>query len=104
MRFGRDLEPRIYALLNDRVLGLEMTHGMSLNISLKFVIWFYDTDQNILVVINELTKYLTESCSLQFYEHFYLKYFPKYAFVRKISAKRPDFGYAMGMKGNEEGI
>ena len=69
---------------NDSKEFYEVRH---LYISLTIFVWSFDTFENNLEVKHKFTKYLKESCGLEFNQHFSFKYFPKIPFVNEISPK-----------------
>ena len=66
-----------------------LTHSC-LKISLTSVVWTFDDFKNNLGITHKFTKYLKEGCVLDFDQHFSLKYFLKFVFVKEILLKSSD--------------
>ena len=71
----------------DCTRGLTTLTHSSLEISLTFVVWTYDTFENIFGMKQQFEKYLKESWRKSSDEQFSFKYFHYTAFVREISPK-----------------
>ena len=64
-----------------------LTHSC-LEVYLTSVVCIYDSFQINLRINHKFTKNLMGYCELDFDQHFSCKYFPKIAFVQKISPKK----------------
>ena len=64
-----------------------MLNPFRLRVPLESIVCYFITFENNLRIKNKLTRHLKESCCLTSRQHFFFKYIPKKAFLRKIFPK-----------------